>query len=413
MDFDVFCSLARTPRDGVLPDEATLLGELLDQAVLADQLGFGCLWVAEAHFSIQAQKAHDRPVMPHWDGEVGLNPDICQLAGAVFARTRRLEVGSAIMNIVGPGPLIAAERVSNFLAWHGLDLSESRRMNVGFASGRYDFVNRTYGLVPRSPAEAAAWSRIRGALLQEAAEIFVRLLQGEELSADDVAPPTLSRTAVGDPELFDALRVAPGGAVPGDEEHVAVARRWSFDRTRLVPGFRPELLQLYAGTHLPSLQAYLNRFAPVRVFNLSITKPEDIERTHERMVDVYHPAGGPWRRPYMPRTVFVFLNGDPRLTGRSQRAAAQARAEMALTSYWIAMDGTLDPARLADSSSNAVVGNPADVARQLRERFHPDDRVMLWFDFFRPSGETVLEEMTIFAEQVLPRLDRDEPVRAR
>ncbi|MDN5856907.1 MAG: luciferase, partial [Actinomycetia bacterium] len=92
---------------------------------------------------------------------------------------------------------------------------------------------------------------------------------------------------------------------------------------------------------------------------------------------------------------------------------AQARAEMALTSYWIAMDGTLDPARLADSSSNAVVGNPADVARQLRERFHPDDRVMLWFDFFRPSGETVLEEMTIFAEQVLPRLDRDEPVRAR
>jgi hypothetical protein len=61
-------------------------------------------------------------------------------------------------------------------------------------------------------------------------------------------------------------------------------------------------------------------------FNLSITAPEVIERTHERMRAAYHPAGGPWRREYMPRTTFVFLNGRPGLSPERQRAEASAEA---------------------------------------------------------------------------------------
>lgn len=409
MEFDLFCSLAQTPRAGLLADHAVLLREFLDQAVLADRCGFGCVWVAESHFSLSTQKDHLSPVMGHWAGEMGLNTDICQLAAHVFSRTEQIEVGSAVMNIVAGGPVAAAERVAGSLAWHGLDPRETRRLNVGFASGRFDHVNRTLGVVPRNKAEESSWSQVKTALLQEAGEVFVRLLSGEAISSADVTPPTLHRSSFPVAEAFEALRAVPGAVVDGDDDRVHVPHRWQFERTRLVPDFRPELLRLYAGTHVPALQDHFNRFAPVRVFNLSITAPAVIQQTHDRMATTYHRAGGPWRRPYMPRTVFVFVNADPLLSPRFQREAAHATADEVLRGYWAAMEGTIDPQRLAQSTSNAVIGNPADVAEQLFTRFDRDDRLMLWFDFFRPSGDAVLEEMAVFADQVRPiLLDRME-----
>lgn len=410
MEFDLFCSLAQTPRVGVLADHAVLLREFLDQAVLADRCGFGCVWVAESHFSLGTQKNHRSPMMSHWTGEMGLNADICQLAAQVFRRTGQIDVGSAVMNIIAGGPVAMAERVASSLAWHGLDPRETRRLNVGFASGRFDYVNRTFGVVPRNAAEAASWAQVKTALLQEAGEAFVRLLSGEAISSADVTTPTLHRSSFPAPGAFDALRAVPGAAVDVDDDRVRVPHRWQFEQTRLVPDFRPELLRLYAGTHVPALQDHFNRFAPVRVFNLSITAPAVIDQTHEHMATTYHEAGGPWRRPYMPRTVFVFVNADPQLTPQSQREAAHATADEVLRGYWMAMEGTIDPQRLAQSASNAVIGNPDDVAEQLCERFDRDDRLMLWFDFFRPSGDAVLKEMAVFADRVRPivldRLDQ-------
>ena len=110
MHLDLFCSIAPTPVQGVLPSEATMLRNFLSQCEAADELGYGTVWVAESHYSIELQKRHRRPVLPHWEGEIGLNADICQLAPRVFARTRRLDVGSAIMNIIcNGGPLAAAD----------------------------------------------------------------------------------------------------------------------------------------------------------------------------------------------------------------------------------------------------------------------------------------------------------------
>ena len=65
------------------------------------------------------------------------------------------------------------------------------------------------------------------------------------------------------------------------------------------------------------------------------------------------------------------------------------------------MEGTVDPARLANSESNALVGNPDDVASQIRDRYHPDDRLMLWFDFFVKDNTSVLRAMDDFCGQVI------------
>lgn len=406
MNFDVFCSLSQTPRaGGHLPSHAQVLNEFLDQAVLADELGFDCVWAAESHFSSEVQKRHARPVVTHWTGEIGLNTDICQLAAQVFPRTRRIEVGSAIMNIVANGgPIPAAEKVATALAWHGLDEAENRRLHLGFATGRFDFINATTGIRPRTSWEEVTWRQVKTSILKEASEIFVRLLEGETISSDDVPEHPLERRMFPSPADFERL-VELAGAGGGDGDGtVSLPRRWTFESTRIIPEFRRPLLQLVAGTHDPDLPAHLNRFAPVRVFNLSITPSSIIDQTHERMAACYHPSGGPWLRSYMPRTVLVFLNAEPALDAAARRARAREHAETALAAYWRALDGTIDESKVLSSADNAVVGGPEDIAEQLAERYHPDDRLMLWFDFFAQSGEQVTSAMRQFQEQVVPLL---------
>lgn len=409
--YDVFFSISQTPVAGHLPTEAEMFRNFFAQVEAADQLGYHTAWVAESHLSSEVQKHNPDPVIPHWQGEVGLNTDILQLATRVFARTRRLHVGSAVMNIVcNGGPVAHAERIGAFLALHGLDPEEQRRLRIGFSAGRFEFMNRAYGIRPRSPLEAAAWPALRGLVFAEACEIFLRLLRGETLSSEDIAPTILTRSHFrSDADWQQVLAAAAdteGAAVgEGGGGSIAVPRRWVFERLKLVPqDFRRELLDLIAGSHDPALQVALNRWLPVKVFNLSITQPEVIEATHARLAAAYHPAGGPWQRAYMPRTVMVFLNEQPGLSAGERRAAAAEEARAALGAYWTALQGTLDPQKVAQAADNAVVGDAEQVAQQIVARFHPEDQLMLWFDFFNHDSDRVIANMAAFMEKVAPRV---------
>ena len=189
-------------------------------------------------------------------------------------------------------------------------------------------------------------------------------------------------------------------------ERIEIPRRYTFEDLKIIPAhFRRELLELVAGTHDPRAQTFLNTILPVKVFNLSITKPEVIEATHARMAEVFHEAGGAWQRRDMPRTSFVFLNAEPGLTPNEQSAAAQQEAKDALGAYWNALEGTIDPSKVSNAANNALIGNVEEVAAQLIERFHPEDRVMAWFDFFNHDSERVCRNMTAYMEQVVPLVE--------
>ncbi len=168
--------------------------------------------------------------------------------------------------------------------------------------------------------------------------------------------------------------------------------------------WRRELLQLVIGSHDPMLQEDVNAILPVHVFNLSITAPDVIEDTHARLAGAFHRDGGPWRRSYMPRTVMVFVNEQPALSREQRRSAAQKEAHAALGAYWTALEGTLDPHKVNQAAQNAVVGDAEDVAAQILERFHPDDRLMLWFDFFNHDSARVVANMEAFMTRVVPRI---------
>src|SRR5437868_13175807 len=177
-----------------MPDERTMFSNFFEQVELADQLGFGTAWIAESHLSTEVQKTNPGAVIPHFVGEIGLNTDILQLATRIFARTKQIGVGSAILNILcNGGPIAHAERIKTFLALHGLDPNERRILTIGFASGRFPFINIPYGIVPRNVVEEAAWPVMKNKIFGEATEIFLRLLQGETLNSSMITPRTLRR----------------------------------------------------------------------------------------------------------------------------------------------------------------------------------------------------------------------------
>ncbi len=410
MEYDIFFSISQTPDDsGKIPSEQVMLNNYFQQVELADQLGFGVAWIAQAHLSTATQKLNRHPVVPHWQGEVGLCTDFPQLALETFRRTSRIEVGSAVLSILASGgPIAMAERIANTLQLHGLNPQESRRLHVGFSAGRFEFMARPYGIEPRDGVEEAAWPALRGQIFMEASEIFLRLLRGDVISSDDIMSTTLSRENFRDGADWAGVQeaaMARDGLGEAPDE-VGIARRYDFEDLKIIPTtWRRELLSLTAGTHDPKAQVFVNQFLPVKVFNLSITVPEVIDATHARMNECYHRDGGDWQRRDMPRTSFVFLNAEEGLSPEEQSSAAAGEAKLALGSYWQALEGTLDPTKVERAANNALIGNAEEVAQQMVERFHRDDRIMTWFDFFNHDSDRVCRNMTAFIEQVTPRVE--------
>jgi alkanesulfonate monooxygenase SsuD/methylene tetrahydromethanopterin reductase-like flavin-dependent oxidoreductase (luciferase family) len=232
MKYDIFFSISQTPVDGHTPTEKVMFENFFDQVIAADDLGFGTAWIAESHLSSQVQKRNRNPVIPHWQGEVGLNVDFLQLTHKIYAKTSRIQTGSAIMNILCMGgPIAAAERVAAFCTLQGLDPSESRPINVGFAAGRFNFMNEASGVVPRNDAERAAGRVWKNKVFAEATDIFLRLLRGDTICSDDIELHSFKREDFRSEDHWAAVVEAHGEA----SDEVPVEKQWVFESVKLVP----------------------------------------------------------------------------------------------------------------------------------------------------------------------------------
>jgi alkanesulfonate monooxygenase SsuD/methylene tetrahydromethanopterin reductase-like flavin-dependent oxidoreductase (luciferase family) len=289
--------------------------------------------------------------------------------------------------------------VRTFLSLHGLNEAESRKLELGFASGRFPFSTQPYGVKPRNELEAQAWPALRGLVFQEATEILLRFLRGDVFSSRDVRPKVLKRELFRSDEDWARVQKLYLKHAGSESAHaITVAPFWQFDDVGVIPFEAPlDLLKLTIGAHDAATQALANQFMPVGVFNLSITPDHVIEETHQRMAQVYHPSGGAWSRSLMPRTVLVFVD-DPKRARVG--LSARERAEKAIANYWLAMEGTLDPAKVAQAVENALVGTPAEIAEQMRHRYHDGDRLMLWFDFNNHDNEQIKDSMRLVMQDV-------------
>jgi alkanesulfonate monooxygenase SsuD/methylene tetrahydromethanopterin reductase-like flavin-dependent oxidoreductase (luciferase family) len=402
--YDIFFGFSQIAIRGELPTERTMFDNLLRQVKLADQLGFRTAWIGGAHLSLEEQhRSGEIPVLPHFEGEVCLNTDILQLSHLLMSHTSRIDFGSALHSIlVNGGPIAHAEAVRTFLTLKEMSPASDRKLRLGFGSGRFSFVQEAYGLVPRNEVERVAWPVIRGLLLRQAAEIFVRMVDGEALASSDLPAQELRRENFRDEEHWQTVVRAHGK----ETDSIEIPEFFRFDRLRLVPKESPlETLRLYLGSTDIETAVRINRFHPCRIFNLSSTSAEAIDSTHQQMSKIYHPDGGPWKREYMPRTVMVFTDASEDLNRQQRNERARSNAIDALRAWQLSMEGTVDEGKLPQRLNNAVHGSPEDVADQIEKMFHPDDTLMLWFDFNNHDSDAVERNMVAFVEEVLPRLD--------
>jgi alkanesulfonate monooxygenase SsuD/methylene tetrahydromethanopterin reductase-like flavin-dependent oxidoreductase (luciferase family) len=288
---------------------------------------------------------------------------------------------------------------SDVFVFARIELHEKRRLKIGFAAGRFDFSNRPYGIRPRNAIEKAAWPAVKGKIMLEATEIFLRLLKGEHISRADVPLQTLREKDFRKPEEWARVREIAGSDV------IEIKPFWDFEKVGVIPFEAPmHLLNLTIGTHDPEAQALANKFLPVGVFNLSITPPAVIEETHQRMAREYHSSGGKWRRDLMPRTCMIFLDTTKGWSSEARTEKAKKAAEKAWANYWKAMEGTIDSRKVEQAVSNTLAGSPEVLAEQIKAKYHPDDRLMLWFDFNNHDNEDVKSMLREFMNQVAPRL---------
>ena len=410
MEHDIFFSISQTPdRDGQIPSESEMFSSYFEQLQHADKLGFGTGWIAQAHLSTETQKSNSQPVVPHWQGEVGLCTDFTQLAMESFRKTKDINIGSAVISILASGgPIAQAERIANTVQFLSM-MDDKRKLNIGFSAGRFEFMARPYGIVPRNSHEKAAWPALRGQIFMEASEIFLRLLRGDTINSDMIGKTILTRDNFRSDEDWVKVQNAYRESSNSEEmvDSIEIPNRYNFEDISIIPKqWNRAQLQLVAGTHDPKAQQFVNQFLPVKVFNLSITSPEVIDDTHQRMSQCYHESGGEWHRRDMPRTSFVFINDEQGLTPSQQSDAAKLEASEALEAYWNALEGTIDPSKVARAANNALIGNVEEVANQMVERFHRQDRIMAWFDFFNHDSKRVCRNMTAYMTKVAPLVEQ-------
>jgi len=377
MQFDLFHSIGRI--DSLKPSlsDRDVFRSFFEQATLAESCGMGTIWVAESHFSSEVQKRHKDAVIPNYQGEVGINCDSCQLAQVLFAKTRRIGFGTAIFNIVGGngGPIAAADRINSLAFMNSLS-DAPRRLDIGFAGGRFPYINSPFGITPRTSEEAKHWSEIRPLIFLEALEIFMRLVGGKILSSHD-----LTQYHFADQRPLEA--------------------RWQFDALRLVPVLdesQRQVLNLVLGSHDPRARQLALSLGDCDLFNLSFTAPDKIDAIHLEMTKACSDRPRPWHRSRLPRTVLVFI--DQNTTQATRRASAT------IDTYIEAMRGTVELPPKEVLMSRALIGDATRIRELLAPGspmgFHQDDRLMLWFEFNQSDHEAILQQMRQFADSVLP-----------
>jgi alkanesulfonate monooxygenase SsuD/methylene tetrahydromethanopterin reductase-like flavin-dependent oxidoreductase (luciferase family) len=141
-----------------------LYAELVEQAVLADSLGYERLWLTEQHL--------DAP---------GRVPDSLQMLAFIAARTRRLRLGTGVLPAAVHHPVLLLESVLQ------LDALSGGRLDLGIGSGSE--AGRILDAIGTSPADAAERTRDLYRMMEQARPGGrVRIRDGERELDLDPAP---------------------------------------------------------------------------------------------------------------------------------------------------------------------------------------------------------------------------------
>jgi probable LLM family oxidoreductase len=231
LGLDTFGDITRGS-DGKLVSHAQAIRDVIDEAVLADQVGADFIGVGEHHradFSISA-------------------PEV--VLAAIAGRTRRIKLGSAVTVLSSDDPIRVFERFST------LDAASNGRAEVILGRGSFTESFPLFGF-PLAQYEV---------LFEEKIDLFAALLRydrnGEAVNWKGSTRPPVENTRVF-PTTERGLKVWVG--VGGSPESVVRAAKYRFPLTLAIIGGDPRRFKPYVGLYKQALSQMGAATLPVGV----------------------------------------------------------------------------------------------------------------------------------------------------
>lgn len=240
---DTFGDVTRDASGG-LTSQAQVLRDVIDEAVLADQVGLDVFGVGEHHrkdFAISA-------------------PEV--ILAAIAARTSRIALGSAVTVLSTDDPVRVFQRFST------LNAISNGRAEVILGRGSF---TESYPLFGFDLAKYEI-------LFEEKLELFAELLTGDPVTWSGTTRAALSEQMVYPPIEQGRLKTWVG--VGGSPESVVRAARYGFPLTLAIIGGSPSRFKPYVDLYRQALERFGHAPQPIAVHS-----PGHVAETDEQAKD--------------------------------------------------------------------------------------------------------------------------------
>jgi probable LLM family oxidoreductase len=230
---------------GAPKPQAQVLRDVIDEAVLADQLGLDCFGVGEHHrkdFAISA-------------------PEV--MLAAIAGRTERIALGSAVTVLSTDDPVRVFQRFST------LNAISNGRAEVILGRGSF---TESYGLFGYDMSKYDV-------LFEEKLEVFAALLEGGPVTWQGTTRPALRDQIVYPPIEHGALRTWVG--VGGSPESVIRAARYGFPLTLAIIGGSPTRFRPYVELYHQALDRFGHTPQPIAVHSPGHVAASDDEAKND------------------------------------------------------------------------------------------------------------------------------------
>ncbi|OWJ63680.1 LLM class flavin-dependent oxidoreductase [Inquilinus limosus] len=249
LGLDTFGDVTTGP-DGALLPHGQVLRNVIEEAVLADQLGIGFFGVGEHHRADFAVSA----------------PEV--LLAAIAGRTRQIHLGSAVTVLSSDDPIRVFQRFST------LDAASNGRAEVILGRGSFTESFPLFGY------ELSDYET----LFEEKLDLFAALLKQEPVSWQGSIRPPLRNQSVF-PPVEGARRLKTWIGVGGSPESVVRAARYDLPLALAIIGGDPKRFRPYVDLYHRAFEQLGRPVQPISVHSPGYVADTDAQARQELFAD--------------------------------------------------------------------------------------------------------------------------------
>lgn len=284
-----------------------------------------------------------KKALPDFHGEIGITPKPLLFGMKIAENTEQIRIGTAVRNIVFTNPILVAEEALTF------DLLTKGRLSLGVGSGYRPWEFSGFKIDRKEAQER----------FLESLEILDRALRGEAFSFKG--------------KYFD---------IP----EITVVPKPVYSKPR------PEICIASGDINLIKLAAQKD----YSVMSFSTSSKEHLLNLYETYSSIAKPLNHSTSRDRFPITRQIFIHNDP--------SVIEEYCNRNLPYYKAALGDFKECPPLEELKKLYIIGNPKQCIEQLEKLRDAMGctHVILWFNFGWLSHKEVMEQMNLFAEEVMP-----------